>query len=141
MRTPLALGLQMLLVVCIYLRPYGISTTFCAVVMVTTDKVYENREWAFGYRELDRLGSHDPYSASKTGAEIAMKVGGLVSVVLLRTKPIFVLPLLGPAMLSVVATGHPIALSLTQCVHSSAANLLRSATLRPRVLGNTYSNP
>jgi len=31
----------------------------CAVVMVTTDKVYENREWAYGYREPDRLGGHD----------------------------------------------------------------------------------
>jgi len=44
----------------------------CAVVMVTTDKVYENREWAYGYREVDRLGGHDPYSASKAGAEIAI---------------------------------------------------------------------
>ena len=44
----------------------------CAVVMVTTDKVYENCEWAYGYRELDRLGGHDPYSASKAGAEIAI---------------------------------------------------------------------
>ena len=41
----------------------------CAVVMVTTDKVYENREWSYGYREPDRLGGHDPYSASKAGAE------------------------------------------------------------------------
>jgi len=31
--------------------------------------VYENREWAYGYREPDRLGGHDPYSASKAGAE------------------------------------------------------------------------
>lgn len=44
----------------------------CAVVMVTTDKVYQNREWPYGYRELDRLGGHDPYSASKAGAEIAI---------------------------------------------------------------------
>ena len=44
----------------------------CAVVMVTTDKVYENKEWPYGYRELDRLGGHDPYSASKAGAEIAI---------------------------------------------------------------------
>jgi CDP-glucose 4,6-dehydratase len=44
----------------------------CAVVMVTTDKVYENREWAYGYRELDRLGGHDPYSASKAAAELAI---------------------------------------------------------------------
>jgi CDP-glucose 4,6-dehydratase len=44
----------------------------CAVVMVTTDKVYQNREWAYGYREPDRLGGHDPYSASKAAAEIAI---------------------------------------------------------------------
>ena len=44
----------------------------CAVVMVTTDKVYENQEWAYGYRENDRLGGHDPYSASKAAAEIAI---------------------------------------------------------------------
>lgn len=44
----------------------------CAVVMVTTDKVYENREWVYGYREPDLLGGHDPYSASKAGAEIAI---------------------------------------------------------------------
>jgi CDP-glucose 4,6-dehydratase len=44
----------------------------CAVVMVTTDKVYANREWVHGYREPDRLGGHDPYSASKAGAEIAI---------------------------------------------------------------------
>ena len=44
----------------------------CAVVMVTTDKVYENREWPYGYRETDRLGGHDPYSASKAGMEIAI---------------------------------------------------------------------
>jgi len=44
----------------------------CAVVMITTDKVYENREWVYGYRESDRLGGHDPYSASKAGAEVAI---------------------------------------------------------------------
>lgn len=44
----------------------------CSVVMVTTDKVYENREWSYGYRESDRLGGHDPYSASKAAAEIAI---------------------------------------------------------------------
>ena len=38
--------------------------------MVTTDKVYENKEWIYGYREIDRLGGHDPYSASKAATEI-----------------------------------------------------------------------
>lgn len=44
----------------------------CAVVMVTTDKVYANQEWDYGYREEDRLGGHDPYSASKAAAELAI---------------------------------------------------------------------
>lgn len=42
-----------------------------AVIVVTSDKCYENREWVHGYRETDRLGGHDPYSASKACAEIA----------------------------------------------------------------------
>ncbi len=41
-----------------------------AVVNVTTDKCYENREWQRGYREDDPLGGHDPYSGSKACAEI-----------------------------------------------------------------------
>ena len=44
----------------------------CAVVCVTTDKCYENREWLYGYREEDPLGGHDPYSASKAAAEIVI---------------------------------------------------------------------
>lgn len=43
-----------------------------AVVVVTSDKVYENREWTRGYRETDQLGGHDPYSASKAAAELAV---------------------------------------------------------------------
>ncbi len=39
-------------------------------VVVTTDKVYRNREWAYPYRESDALGGHDPYSASKAAAEL-----------------------------------------------------------------------
>jgi CDP-glucose 4,6-dehydratase len=41
-----------------------------AIVIITTDKVYENREWEYPYREIDPLGGHDPYSASKAAAEI-----------------------------------------------------------------------
>ena len=41
-----------------------------AVVNVTSDKCYENREWPWGYRETDRLGGFDPYSASKACAEL-----------------------------------------------------------------------
>ena len=39
-------------------------------IFVTSDKCYENREWVYGYREIDRLGGKDPYSASKACAEI-----------------------------------------------------------------------
>jgi CDP-glucose 4,6-dehydratase len=41
-----------------------------AVVVVTSDKCYENREWVWGYREDDRLGGRDPYSNSKACAEL-----------------------------------------------------------------------
>ncbi|WP_432706538.1 CDP-glucose 4,6-dehydratase [Azotobacter salinestris] len=41
-------------------------------VMVTTDKVYRNNEWAYPYREDDALGGHDPYSASKAASEIVI---------------------------------------------------------------------
>lgn len=41
-------------------------------VMVTTDKVYANRDWVHGYREGDELGGHDPYSASKAAMELAV---------------------------------------------------------------------
>jgi CDP-glucose 4,6-dehydratase len=41
-----------------------------AVIVVTTDKCYQNREWIWGYRETDPLGGHDPYSASKAAAEL-----------------------------------------------------------------------
>lgn len=43
-----------------------------AIVVITTDKVYENREWPWGYREVDRLGGHDPYSASKAATELVV---------------------------------------------------------------------
>lgn len=45
----------------------------CTVIVVTTDKVYKNKEWEFGYRENDQLGGHDPYSASKAALEIAVE--------------------------------------------------------------------
>ncbi|AUW57392.1 CDP-glucose 4,6-dehydratase [Sphingobium sp. SCG-1] len=40
------------------------------IVVVTSDKCYENREWQWGYRETDRLGGKDPYSASKACTEL-----------------------------------------------------------------------
>lgn len=46
------------------------AATVRAVVFITTDKVYQNREWVYPYREIDPLGGVDPYSASKAAAEI-----------------------------------------------------------------------
>lgn len=46
------------------------SSSVRAVVCVTTDKVYHNNEWPWGYRETDQLGGKDPYSASKACAEL-----------------------------------------------------------------------
>ncbi len=45
----------------------------CAVVIITTDKVYHNEEWEYPYRETDALGGKDPYSASKACAELVVK--------------------------------------------------------------------
>jgi CDP-glucose 4,6-dehydratase len=44
--------------------------TVKAIVNVTTDKCYDNREWAWGYRENEPMGGHDPYSSSKGCAEL-----------------------------------------------------------------------
>jgi CDP-glucose 4,6-dehydratase len=45
----------------------------CNAVMITSDKCYDNVEWIWGYRETDRLGGKDPYSASKGAAELVIK--------------------------------------------------------------------
>lgn len=45
-------------------------STIRAIVIITSDKCYENKEWPWGYRESDPLGGYDPYSASKGCAEI-----------------------------------------------------------------------
>ena len=44
----------------------------CSVIIITTDKVYENVEQNYAYREDDKLGGYDPYSASKAAAEIVV---------------------------------------------------------------------
>lgn len=44
--------------------------TVKAIVVATSDKCYENREWEWGYREVDPLGGYDPYSSSKAATEI-----------------------------------------------------------------------
>ncbi len=44
----------------------------CNVILVTSDKCYKNKEWIWGYREVDELGGIDPYSASKAATELAI---------------------------------------------------------------------
>lgn len=46
------------------------SNSVRSVVVVTSDKCYENREWLWGYRENEAMGGHDPYSGSKGCAEL-----------------------------------------------------------------------
>jgi CDP-glucose 4,6-dehydratase len=45
----------------------------CTVIVITSDKCYENVDQAAGYRETDRLGGRDPYSASKAAAELVVR--------------------------------------------------------------------
>ncbi|MBN1983897.1 MAG: CDP-glucose 4,6-dehydratase [Chitinivibrionales bacterium] len=52
------------------------SIKFCqsvrSVVLVTSDKCYENKEWHWGYREIEQMGGYDPYSSSKGCAELVI---------------------------------------------------------------------
>ncbi len=50
------------------------SPSLRVVINVTSDKCYKNREWVYGYREIDPLGGKDPYSGSKACAEILTEV-------------------------------------------------------------------
>lgn len=49
------------------------TPTVKSVIIITTDKVYKNEEWLYGYRENDALGDTEPYAASKACAEIVSK--------------------------------------------------------------------
>ena len=62
------------------------SASVRALVYVTSDKCYRNREWVWGYRENDELGGHDPYSASKAAAELVFSA---YSDSFLRSRPGF----------------------------------------------------
>ncbi|MDD1729112.1 MAG: CDP-glucose 4,6-dehydratase [Methanospirillum sp.] len=47
-----------------------VTPSIKALIMITSDKCYKNKEWCWGYRENDELGGKDPYSASKAAAEL-----------------------------------------------------------------------
>lgn len=55
------------------LNAFRIIDNRCILIDVTSDKCYENVEWTWGYRENDRLGGLDPYSASKGAAELVFR--------------------------------------------------------------------
>lgn len=46
------------------------SSSVKSIINITSDKCYENKEWFWGYREIDPMGGHDPYSSSKGCAEL-----------------------------------------------------------------------
>ena len=54
------------------LEAVRLSKRPCVVVLITTDKCYENREWVHSYREEDPMGGYDPYSSSKGAAELVI---------------------------------------------------------------------
>lgn len=55
------------------LEAIRMSDSVQTAIFITTDKCYENNEWPWGYREIDRMGGHDPYSSSKGCAELLIK--------------------------------------------------------------------
>jgi len=55
------------------LEAFRQSKSAKVLILVTTDKVYKNNEWVWGYRENDQLGGHDPYSGSKAAAEMLIQ--------------------------------------------------------------------
>lgn len=55
------------------LESFRLASSKAVLVMITSDKVYDNVEWEWGYRENDQIGGKDPYSSSKGMAELAIK--------------------------------------------------------------------
>lgn len=55
------------------LEAMRVLDTVASAIVVTTDKVYENREWTWGYRENDMIGGFEPYGVSKACAEMAVE--------------------------------------------------------------------
>lgn len=55
------------------LEAFRQSKSAKVLILITTDKVYRNNEWHWGYRENDQLGGHDPYSGSKAAAEMLIQ--------------------------------------------------------------------
>jgi len=52
------------------LEAFRKSNSAKTLIVITSDKCYENKEWIWGYREIDPVGGYDPYSASKGAAEV-----------------------------------------------------------------------
>ena len=105
-----------------------------AVVIVTTDKCYENQEWVWAYRETDPLGGHDPYSISKACAEFVTSAYRNSFFSPENTRSIKSRsPPRGPAMSSAAATGPPIA--------SSSISFAPSFRRDPRIRNPNATRP
>ena len=95
-------------------------------VAITSDKCYQNNEWEYGYREVDRLGGYDPYSASKAAAEILLRGSyevGKTKVVTCRAGNVY-----GP----VDSTKTRLVPQIMQAVHRKKMLLLRNpSSTRP----------
>ena len=75
-----------------------------AVVNITTDKCYENQEWYWAYREIDKLGGYDPYSNSKACAELLTDCYRI----LFLGRKVYMLPVFELEMLLVAVIGRKI---------------------------------
>ncbi len=101
-----------------------------AVIVVTSDKCYENREWPWGYRETEAMGGHDPYSSSKGCAELVAAAyrGSFFARHRYGSRA---------ATSSVAATGPRIGCCRTACGHCPRVSQSRSAIRRRCGRGST----
>jgi CDP-glucose 4,6-dehydratase len=104
-----------------------------AVVCITTDKVYRDQEWVWGYREQDPLGGKDPYSASKACAELV--AASYRATLAERGNGVLIANARG-AISSAAATGHPTGLCRISCVRSRRTSQFRCAIQVPCVHGS-----
>ncbi len=110
----------------------------CVVLVITSDKCYENREHVWGYRESDPMGGHDPYSASKGAAEIvaaSYRCSFFPPERLENTALNW--PRFGPATSSAAATGPKTASSPTSFATFVPAHRFPFAVPAPCVPGST----
>ena len=108
-------------------------------VMITSDKAYDNVEWAWGYRETDTLGGKDPYSASKGMAELAIRSFVESYFRSSESNVVWALPVLEMSL--VVETGRMIVSYRTVFELGPAERLWIYAVRKLHGRGNMFWNP